>query len=162
MSIRDKELPSEFDDVIIEISDAIENGFVCYLNPDTMELEQVADEGIGIPESEYAEQNDDMIDEFGMSFTQWDTYVKFEPFSGNDLLIIMEKFINLLNDKHLKSQLENMEDRPQFIEDFDGIMERTGRLEEWNEFKRDEIEYYVRNKLVSSLRNKIATDESVY
>ncbi|MCD7898960.1 MAG: hypothetical protein LUH22_03545 [Bacteroides sp.] len=156
-------VPHEYDCIVEQITNALYSGFDCYLNPETLEIEQASNLGyIAFTEAEYSEQNEDLIDEFGLSYPEWDSYIRFEPFSRNDLLNRMESFVSQLNDQDLKTQLENLSNKEEYIREFNGIMERTGHLEEWNTFRKKEIENYVKNQLMRGLQINTDTEEDVY
>ncbi|MDR2917105.1 MAG: hypothetical protein LBV74_20115 [Tannerella sp.] len=159
----DNQIPPEYADIIEQITEALNDGFACFLNPETLEVEQVSNSGLfGVSETEYDEQNDDMVDEFGLDYPEWGSYVRFEPFGRNDMLNVMEKYVDLLHDDTLRIQLENLSDDDGIVDRFDGIMERTGNMEDWNSFKKKEIENYVTSHLMSGLENKLSTEDDIY
>lgn len=157
------EVPHRYKSIVGQITEAVYNGFICFLNPETLEFEQASCKGyyefVG---SEVDELNDDMIDEQGLTYTEWDSYIRFEPFGRNDSLDRIEKFVDGLNNNELKLQLENLTDKEELYRSFRGIMERTGLLEAWNSFRRKEIENYVKNKLISNLGDDRTTNDDVY
>jgi len=157
------EIPFEYESIIEQITEAVYNGYVCYLNPETLEIEQIADEGtFGISESEYAEQNDDMIDEFGLNYTQWDSYISFEPFNRDDMMNRIDVFITNLNDQKLKSQLDEFTDEEGLFDQFPAILERTGYTVDWNVFLRHEIESYVRSQVAETIRRQTDSNNEIY
>ncbi len=163
MEDTDDQIPPEYADLIEQITEALNNGFVCFLNPETLELEQVSNSGLfGVSETEYDEQHDDMVDEFGLDYPEWESYVRFEPFGRDDMLDIMGKYVDLLHDNALKIQLENLPDDERVVDQFDRIMERTGNMDDWNSFKKKEIENYVTSHLMSRLENKLSTEDDIY
>lgn len=157
------EIPEDYESIVNQITEAVNNGFICFFNPDTLEIEQAADTGFyGFTGTEFAEQNEDIVDEYGLNYTQWDRYIRFEPFGRNDLINRIDQFVNQLNDQNLKSQLENIEDKEELFNQFNEIMERTGYIDDWNLYRRDEAESYVKSKLISSIKTKTDTEDSIY
>jgi len=153
----------DYESIISQISEAVYNGFVCYLNPETMEIEQVDGEADYEPlGAEYGEQNEDMIDEFGLSYTEWDNYIRFEPFGRDDTLNRMEDFLEQVDDTDIRSELEDIEDNDELFEQFPILLDKAGYTEEWENFKRNEIESYVRSQVMSSLSRTVDTDEDIY
>lgn len=156
-------IPPEYADIIMQITEALDDGFVCFLNPETLEVEQASNSGLfGVSETEYDEQNDDMVDEFGLDYPEWRAYVRFEPFGRNDLLNVMEGYVEQLQDDTLRTQLENLSDKEELVTEFDEIMERTGNTENWNSFRKKEIGNYVTSHLMSGLENKLSTEDDIY
>ncbi|WP_029902503.1 hypothetical protein [Prevotella sp. 10(H)] len=157
------EIPFEYESIVEQITESVFNGYVCFLNPETLEIEQVADEGtLGMSDSEYAEQNDDMIDEFGLNYTQWDNYIRFEPFSRDDMMNRIDDFITSLNDQKLQSQLEDFPDEAELFNLFPAILERTGKTLDWNVFLRNEIEAYVKSQLSDTIRRHTDSNNEIY
>jgi hypothetical protein len=156
-------IPEEYEDIAAQITESLNNGFTCFLNPGTLEIEQASNAGLfGLSETEYDEQNDDMVDEFDFAYPEWDSYIRFEPFGRNDMLNTMEKCVSFLHDDILKSQLENISDKEELVEQFDEIMQRTGNSDSWNAFRKREIGRYVRNQLMSGPENKLTTEDDIY
>jgi len=157
------EIPDKYITVAKQITESVYNGFICFLNPETLEMEQASCEGyyefLG---KEYDEQNEDMIIEQGLTYTEWDSYIRFQPFNRNDLINRIDTFINLMNDDSLKSQLENITDKEELYRKFRGIMERTGLLGQWNSFRRKEIEAYVKSQLIDNLGSEVTTNDDIY
>ncbi len=154
---------ADYESIVVQIAEALDNGFICFLNPDTMEIEQVADEGFfSYTEAEYDEQNEDMVDEYGLNYTGWKSYIRFEPFSREDLLDRIETFIMDLEDSKLKKQLEEFTDTEELLRQFPDILERTGHTEEWNQFKRGELETYVKDQLRETVEDETETTDSIY
>ena len=157
------EIPFEYESIIEQITESVYNGYVCYLNPETLEIEQVADEGTaGMSESEYAEQNDDMIDEFGLNYTQWEDYIRFEPFSRDDMMNRIDDFITNLDDQNLKLELDDFLDEEELFNQFPAILERTGYALDWNVFLRNEIESYVKIQISDTIRGHNDSNNEIY
>jgi len=157
------EIPFEYTSIVEQITEAVYNGYVCYLNPETLEIEQAADEGtLGMSDSEYAEQNEDMIDEFGLNYTQWDSYIRFEPFSRDDMMNRVDDFINNMDDQKLKSQLDDFLDEEELFNQFPDILERTGHTIDWNVFLRNEIESYVKSQVSETIKRHTDSNNEIY
>ncbi|MDU1905018.1 MAG: hypothetical protein E6772_09560 [Dysgonomonas sp.] len=156
-------IPEDYESIVNQITEAVNNGFICFFNPDTLEIEQAADTGFyGFTEAEFGDQNEDMVDEYGLTYTEWDRYIKFEPFGKDDIINRMEQFVDQLNDQSLKTQLEDIDDTEELFSKFNGIMERTGYSDDWELYKRNEIEDYVKSQLISSLKSYPDTDGDIY
>lgn len=156
-------IPAEYESIVTQIAESLWNGFICFLNPETLEIEQVADEGYyGFTEAEYDEQNEDMVDEYGLTYPEWDRYVRFEPFGRNDLLNRIDQFIQDLGDEPLRTQLGDFSDTEELIRQFPEILERTGYTRDWTIFLKSEIEVYVKDQLIDTLEKKTNSEEDIY
>ena len=162
-NVQDINIPLEYESVVEQITEAVYNGFVCYLNPDTLEIEQVSEEGFyNLPGAEYAELNEDMIDEYGLNYMNWDTYIRLEPFSRNDIINRIDQFIKNMDDETLKNQLEEFEDKEELLRQFPSILERTGHTLDWDMFYRNEIESYVKSQVMDTIRKGTNADKDIY
>jgi len=133
-----------------QIADALYNGFICYLNPETLELEQMAQDTYFDADS-ISEQNDDMLDEYALDFMKWDSYIKFEPPGANELLVMMEKYVSQLQDSIVGSRLVSALDDLTPVSSFLRMVEQCGQEEEWMAFRKQETITYTNNILMSQL-----------
>ncbi|MCD7938029.1 MAG: hypothetical protein LUG98_14325 [Tannerellaceae bacterium] len=139
----------EYRELVMEIADALNEEFICFVNPETLEFEQVDCKAWFNPE-EIAEQNEDMLDEYLLDYIKWDDYIRLDPFNREDLRRVMEKFAEDIDDPKLAKTLQNYleEDRPlrymlQKIRDAE-------KEDVWNVFKKQEIINYVKGELAET------------
>jgi len=147
------EIPEECRDPIIQISEALENGFICFLNPETLEIEQV-DRSTYFQSEDFEEQNDDKLDEFDLSYMGWNDYIRFEPLNLNEVYLVMEKYVAQRNDGELTRCLENSlsDERP--VISFLEIIKDNDLEESWLSYKRQATTEYVTARLLNELRLK--------
>lgn len=141
----------EYRETIMQIATALENDFVCYLNPDTLEIEQLPRSTV-FNMDDYEEQNDDMIDEFDMNYMKWDNYIKFEPPGPNELLIMMEKYVSQLKDSRIGSKLVTALDKINPVSSFIKVINASSQKEDWEEFRQQETINYVNDTLTNKMR----------
>ena len=154
-NIGEKDILKRYEDTIPQIINAINSGMVCFLNPDTLEIEQAPNNTLFDLE-DYEEQHDDRIDDFDMNYMQWETYIKFEPVPYNEQYRIMERFIFKLDDEELASKLETSLSQDYGINNFKSVVQDSHRRNMWEHFYDEAIENYVRTILMEGLKN---TDE---
>lgn len=148
---KNHELSEEYRSTILQIAHAIDSVFVCYLNPDTLEIEQVENRGIFENEA-YNEQNDDLLDEYDLSNAKWDDRIKFEPLDSNDVLLIMQKFVTQLNDEQLSRKLESVLGEENPVTKFRRIIEKTDKRSAWKAYKDQATIDYVKTRLLDQMR----------
>lgn len=148
---KNNELPEEYRSTILQIAHAIERGFVCYLNPDTLEIEQVENRGIFENEA-YNEQNEDLLDEYDLSNAKWDDRIKFEPLDSNDVLLIMQKFVTQLNDEGLSRKLESVLGEENPVTKFRRIIEKSDKRSAWKAYRDQATIDYVKTRLLDQMR----------
>ncbi|MCD7914261.1 MAG: hypothetical protein LUG96_02640 [Tannerellaceae bacterium] len=143
VQIEDKE---DYRSLVMQIADALNDGFVCFLNPETLEIEPVDCKGY-YDAIEIAEQNEDMMDEYGLDFTQWDGFIRFEPFGREDLRSAMEKFAGETDDEELAKKLQDaLEANKPFRKMLD-VIRHANQWDVWQVFKKQEIINYVKSGL---------------
>lgn len=149
---------SEYKTVIPQIMEALNNGFIVYLNPETMEMEQVESETVFNLE-EFQEQNDDRLDDFELNYATWDDYIKFEPLGFDDITTLTEDFTRDLADTELATRLEDALSIEESLDDFMAIVNSTEKTRKmWDNYINKAREDYVCNQLVSNLKNEVRED----
>lgn len=150
----EREILDKYDDIVFDIVNSVENGFTVYLNPKTLEMEEVESDTL-YNMKEFEEMHDDLLDEYELDYMKWDSYIRFEPFGYYDANTIMEDFVNQLNDSSLANRLEDAlsirESPDEFLEI---INESANAKKAWNKYNRKELEKYVKSHLVDVLKRK--------
>lgn len=146
----DEEIINKYKDTIPQIVQAIEDGFVCYLNPETLEIEQVSADAI-FDQEEFEEQHDDMLDEYDLNYMKWARYIKFEPLDTESIYRLIEDFINEMDDENLASELENELLQQKSYSRIIKKIESAVNMDMWQNFRRNATENYVRNLLYEAM-----------
>ena len=142
----------EFKTIIPQIMEALEGGYIVYLNPETLEMEQVENKTVAFID-EFEELNDDKMDEFELEYVKWDNYIKFEPLDYQDTATITEDFVRQLDDVRLATELEDALTIEESMDEFCNIIERSPKVnQEWQNFKRKATEDYIKNQLIGQLK----------
>ena len=146
------EMTEEFKTIIPQITEALENGFIVYLNPETMEMEQIQNKTVAFLD-EFEELNDDRMDEYELEYVKWDNYIKFEPLNYQDTATLTEDFVLQLSDTKLASELEDALTIEESMDEFCNIIERSAKTsQEWKNFKQKVTEDYIKNQLIGRLK----------
>ena len=153
------ELPDKYKPIVNEIAQYIDMGMLCFLNPETDELDF-------IPQEIYYEANYDddpekvkqeLNDTHGwevIKFLDWKSSIGFEPLSSSESFRIMERFTHLLpDDKPIRSRLlKALRNRKPFA-NFGRIIDDSDLREDWFEFKQHWLENVVARELLLELEN---------
>ncbi|MCD7974096.1 MAG: hypothetical protein LUG18_15775 [Candidatus Azobacteroides sp.] len=145
-----QEIPEEYRDIVSQIINAMDNGFFTYLNPDTLEMEQVSHKGLFDPE-EFEEQHDDKMDDYDLVYTTWDRSIKFEPLSHEQLYDMMEDFISSIDSQVLSDKLEDVLNKRLSFFKFQEMVEASKYRKKWFNFKHDYMENIVKTTLFPSI-----------
>ena len=151
------ELPEKYITIVNEIAQYIDMGMLCFLNPETDELDF-------IPQEIYYEANysddpeevkQELIDLHGwevIKFLDWDNPIGFEPLQPSDSFRIMEKFAQQLrDDESLRSRLfKALRNRKPFA-GFGRIIDNSELRDDWFEFKKTWLDNLVAGQLLVEL-----------
>ncbi len=137
-------IPEKYCELVQKTAEAIACGMVCFINPDTLEMEDVPktllDEGYF---SEEEDEDDDEDNMMSMKHHQWEKCITVEPPESNESFRIMEDFVSVIEDKELKKQLVNALNNRHPFANFKNTIENSNRRKEWFAFKQSKLEEYV-------------------
>ena len=154
------ELPEKYKSIVNEIAQYIDMGMLCFLNPETDELDF-------IPQEIYYDANYDddpekvkkeLIDLHGwevIKFLDWENPIGFEPLHSSESFRIMEKFAQQLSeDEPIRSRLfKALRNRKPFA-NFGRIIDDSDFREDWFEFKQQWLDNLVARDLLVELENR--------
>jgi len=144
------EVPDEYKNSIMQIGEALENHFICFLNPETFEIEQV-DCSAYFQSEDFEEQNDDRLGEFDLNYMEWNDYIRFEPLNFNETYLVMEKYVAQRRDEELTRSLEDSLSDEKPVTGFLRIIEENNQMENWLAYKKQAIVEYVTTRLLNEL-----------
>ncbi|WP_298551963.1 UPF0158 family protein [uncultured Parabacteroides sp.] len=131
------------DQLITEIAQEIDMGMVCFINPETLELESILGNSYIYGDTEEFNQ------EIFAKVNKWKKYIHIEPLESRESFLIMEKFIQCcIPDKdRFKEELWNAISRPKSFQHFKIRIDNSRYRQNWFDFKQEELEKYVREQL---------------
>lgn len=133
-----KEIPLS---VIKEIAELIDCGLVCYLNPDTFEIED-------IPGDSFVNYHTDIEEEIFSRIDKWEKFIKIIPPESWETYNIMEEFtVTLPNTSIIKQKLINALNRKRPFSHFKEIIETSEYSSLWFEFKNKQLIEFVKDQL---------------
>jgi len=140
-------IPTE---IINEIADNLEMGFMCYFNKDTSQL-------IAIPGEVdlYLDEDDDELYEFEPWYEDAkiikaspDSFIQVDEMPTNESFRIMEDFIETVGDENLQQKLlRAIQMRKPFAHFKEEIHDAGEERERWFAFKRERMIEYVKEQL---------------
>lgn len=131
------------DRLIKEIAEQIDMGMICFLNPDTLELESAMGESYIYGDGE--EFNQEIYDKVN----KWEKCIRIDPLESYDSFKIMERFIEYcIPDKdRLKERLWNAISGRKPFRQFKFLIDNSQYRQNWFDFKQEELEKAVRAQL---------------
>ncbi|MFZ4724197.1 MAG: hypothetical protein ACOYMD_01985 [Paludibacter sp.] len=137
------EIPPKFEKLLKQIAQTIDGGCICYLNTDTLEMEDFAADLM----DQLNEYDEGMEDEIPMKNSTWENCFEICPLESHESFGIMENFMFQLTDKKLQNVLSNALNRKKPFANFKRIVESSTQRKAWFEFKDNELQKHVRTLL---------------
>jgi hypothetical protein len=142
-------IPEKYRELVRDIAQRIDSGLVCYINPETLEVEDIPksllDEGFDIGEGEEE-------DEMNLTHEKWEKCITVEPPVSHKSFAIMEDFVPEVDDKKLQNQLTSALNNRRPFANFKNLIDNSEYRETWFVFKQNKLEEYVWNELSLPLR----------
>ncbi len=139
-------IPDKYREMVHSVAERIDCGLVCFINPDTLEIEDIP---VSLLEEEYSlfseEDEEGEEDKDGMRFyhDSWERYITVEQPHSSESFGIMERFTDEVDDSNLKRQLISALNRRKPFANFKSQIDQSEYREKWFAFKQQELEKYV-------------------
>jgi hypothetical protein len=146
------ELPEKFALVINPIEQSIDPGFICYLNPENLEMEDVPKSLMDDPHEFKMNTGFDSDDE-DLKYESWDECYVFEPLDSDESFQIMETFAKNVEDEILQEQLFYVLNRKKPFANFKEVIHSSGLSDNWFHFKINWLEDHVKKIIYSEIHN---------
>ncbi len=146
-----QEVPEKFKKVVPIIADSINAGLTCFLNPDTLETEEIPEKMLNDPE-EFEMLTGESLETSDLKYMKWENYIQFDPLESHEAFKIMEQFADKLNDPFFKRRLFDTLNRIKPFANFKNIVETSKYRQEWFDFKKHMIEDHVKDLLLMYLQ----------
>lgn len=140
-----EEIPEKYRKVVHDIAENINCGLVCYLNPETLELEDVPKD-LSMDPDEFEGITGEAWDETFKHET-WESCITVEPREGYEAFKIMECFVDEIDDKQFSQKLANILGRHRPFANFKAHVEGSKYRQQWFDFKQKILEHMVWDKV---------------
>lgn len=144
------ELPEKYAPIINPIAQSIDAGFSCFLNPETLEIEDIPQIMIDNPH-EFEMLTGHSPDDEKLKHESWNECYTFEPLDSHESFLIMQKFTENLEDEILQEELFHALNNKSPFSNFKRIMNKSGQADNWFLFKMDYLEDYVRQIIYNEI-----------
>ena len=133
-------------DIIKNIAQELDCGFDYYYNSETEEI-------ISIPSFSQISDEEDFREAFRADLEKIEEtradLIKFEVLESFESFKIMERFVEQMPDKKLKTELENSLIKKKPFQNFKHKIDSSDFRQNWFDFKQNELEKIVENQLNS-------------
>jgi len=148
-----EQLPEKYNGVVKEVASSIDAGFVCFLNTDTLEIDEYPRELLS--NSYLYKMNSGVsLDELNLKYTQWENYITIEPLETNESFRIMEKYAEQVDNSRLRAQLVNAIYNPKPFANFKRIIDNSDFRQDWFDFKDMQLQDYVKTMIEINVQRK--------
>ncbi|MCK9450354.1 MAG: hypothetical protein M0Q90_01565 [Bacteroidales bacterium] len=138
------ELPEKFTNSITHIVQLLESGNICYLEPDTLEMEYVPKITLDdAPHESTVNAGFDLADQ-ALKHEKWDNCYVFKPLEKSDSLKIMKAFAKSMEDEILQEHLLFVLNHVKAFENFNAVISKSGQSDNWFYFKMMWLEDHVK------------------
>jgi len=141
-------IPEKYKELVRRTAESIDCGLVCFINPKTLETEEVPKE-LMYDVVEFDDDEDESDNEFELNHFKWARYITIEPPESHESFEIMERFVAEITDKNLKDRILNALGNRKPFANFKNLIETSNYREQWFAFKQRKLEEYVWDYLVS-------------
>ncbi len=135
-------IPEKYRELVRKAAQSIDCGMVCFINPDTLEMEDVPANMINDP-YEYRMLTGTDEDDLNLEHNNWDNCITVDPPESRESFRIMKKFANQLENKKLQKQLVNALEKRSPFANFKNVIDEPEYREQWFAFKQKQLEEYV-------------------
>ena len=137
-------IPEKYRSIVRQIAENIDCGLTCYLNPETLEIEDLPKD-LDDPE-EYELMTGERYDEM-FKHQQWDKCIVVEPPESRESFKIMERFVAEVDDNLLRYRLIDALKKRRPFANFKYLVETSRFRQTWFDFKQQQLEAMVRDEL---------------
>jgi hypothetical protein len=144
---------SPYNIIVPTIVQSIEAGLVCFLNPDTMEVELIAGDRYGYPEAFSTKTG---ISSNGEPFKHllWKNSLMFSPVPEEELYRLMQDFVQNLTDNRVSNKLAVLMKKKSPYAKVNAVIHKSKHSADWAEYRVKHIENLVRQRLIILLNER--------
>jgi hypothetical protein len=153
VEVTESQLPEKYNAVVKEIAGSIDAGFVCFLNTDTLEIDEFPRDLLS--DSYMYKMNTGVsLDQLNLKYTKWEKYITIEPLEANESFRIMAKFTDQLDNSRFRTQLVYaLNNRKPFV-NFKHIIDNSEFRQDWFDFKDKQLQEYVKTMIELEIQDE--------
>lgn len=145
------QVPEKFTKVVVEIADSIDAGLTCFLNLDTLEVEEIPKNDLELFYDDQDDDENDFSDEPEMKHFEWENILEVEPLESNESFRIMQAFADKLDDNRFQNKLVNILRNRKPFANFKFAIDNSPYRQQWFGFKKKWLENYIKELLILKL-----------
>lgn len=144
------ELPPHFLELIPKIADKIDAGFVCYLNSETLEIEEIPKHLFDDPEVFDLDSGEPVLPE-EWEFSKWESYFVINPPDADESHQIMFEFAEFIEDEEFSNKLFQVLDQRKPFKKFKTLILNSAYRKDWFAFKKQWLEKFISEQIFNEI-----------
>ena len=156
-SVETISIPERFTSLVKDVADSLSAGFVCYINPDTLETLEIPKTIIDTMIFDEEDQDDDSEEDdlfYGdikRIDRDWEQKMTISPPESRESFSFMEQFVDSLPEGHISKTLSEALSGRKPFRHFNHIIHQSDERESWFAFRQKCLENYVAGILARRL-----------
>ena len=147
-------IPEKYNNAVKEIAGSIDAGLVCFLNTNTLQIDELPKELVASP-AMYKMETGMSIKDFKPKYTRWKKYITIEPLESNESFKIMEKFVDQLDNSKLRERLVYALNNRKPFANFKNIIDNSDIRQDWFDFKDEKLQEYVKSMIEINIPDEL-------
>ncbi|MCY1721849.1 hypothetical protein OU798_15955 [Prolixibacteraceae bacterium Z1-6] len=156
----EEEIPTRFEKIIPKITESIDARFICYINPETLEIEKIS-KTLMDDMYKYKLTPGYILEDEKLKHENWNQYYVFEPLESHESFKIMEVFVEALEDKKFSEQLLETLNHEKPFANFKWKIDTSSYQQTWLDFKQKWLENHVKQIIWAEINRVSFFDEEI-
>jgi len=149
------QIPEKYNNAVKEIAESIDLGNVCFLNTNTLAVDEIP-KGLFFSPSDYKMETGFSLKDFNPKYTRWKKYITIEPLESNESFKIMEKFVDQLDNSKLRERLVYALYNGRPFANFKNIIDNSDIRQDWFDFKDKKLQEYVKTMIEINIPEELS------
>ncbi len=138
----EEQIPEKYQKAVHDIANSLLAGYLCYFNPDTLEVENVPKLLIEDPH-EFEMQTGFTYEDMAGKHDKWKKCIEVEPMESRDSFKVMQHFTETAYDVDFKNKLIHALNNRKPFANFKYLVDNSDYRQEWFDFRDKEWEMFV-------------------
>ncbi len=140
--IYELKIPKKYKKIVPQIADSLNAGLVCFLNIDTLEVEDVP-ESLATDPDEYELMTGESFEDLDLKYLKWDNFIEIHPPGSNVSYSYMTDFAEALPNCSFKQRAFQALEQKRPFANFKYLVENSDYSQDWFDYKQNRLEEYV-------------------
>ena len=145
-------IPEKYAELVKQTAESIDCGNICYINPDTLAMEDIP-QAVLDERLVYNFSSDDDRDDLNLEHDNWEHCIRVDLPKSSVSFGIMEAFVQEVNDKNLQKKLVYALSNRKPFAHFKTLIDNSDYRKKWFAFKQQKLEEYVWEAIESELED---------